>query len=229
MLPLAANSLRVYGTILAASLGMTQLASGMHHYVFGWVVFALTIWLLFWTCGRWYEQEPETFASRKASDVDEPGTAGTTRRLLVFGAVATLAIGIAPVSVNVFFIRPPARGSTPPTSTTEVAPPWQTSARDLNIWAPHFVAPASELRQTYQSGNHRVKLYVAYYAADQPGVKLAANDNVLFDPTWQVASQGHRTVTVAGQDFEVVETAAQSEGSSLVVWNWYRIGPTVHW
>src|SRR4029077_364979 len=58
LVPLAGNGLRVYTTILIASLGGTGIASGMEHYLYGWLVFAMMTCLLFATCGRWREEPP---------------------------------------------------------------------------------------------------------------------------------------------------------------------------
>ena len=55
LVPLAGNGLRVYTTILIASLGGSRIASGMEHYLYGWLVFALMTYLLVATCGGWRE------------------------------------------------------------------------------------------------------------------------------------------------------------------------------
>jgi hypothetical protein len=45
----------VYTTILIASFGFNGIAAGLEHNLYGWLVFALTMVLLFATCGRWKE------------------------------------------------------------------------------------------------------------------------------------------------------------------------------
>ena len=55
VLPIAANGLRVYHYSVLTCLGATGVASGMHHHLYGLVVFAIVISVLLITCGGWPE------------------------------------------------------------------------------------------------------------------------------------------------------------------------------
>ena len=56
VVPVLANGLRVYTVILIASLGGTGIASGIEHYLYGWLFFAMIMGLLFAVGGRWSEE-----------------------------------------------------------------------------------------------------------------------------------------------------------------------------
>src|SRR5690349_2943955 len=51
--PLIGNALRVYGTILLAAKAGPDSVAGTRHFVFGWLVFASMMAVLFVACGRW--------------------------------------------------------------------------------------------------------------------------------------------------------------------------------
>ena len=226
VMPLVANGLRVYTTILIASLGGTRIAAGMEHYVYGWLVFTIITCLLFATCGRWREEPPEENVALSGPQNARPHVLATSVwGGVLFATLGILVVGIAPLSAKSLWLQFAAEESTRP-KRSEVSPPWKAVDRDLYGWTPRFVTPSAEFLQTFDSGNHVVKVYVAYYGANQPGVKLASVTNVLFEEPWFATAEGHTTVTLEGQSFQVHETVLRSQESSLVVWNWYRVDGT---
>ena len=150
--PARGNGLRVYTTILIASLGGNPIAAGMEHYLYGWLVFALMTYLLFATCGGWRE-EP---AGQRVEPGDVEGSApllatASISRTVLFATVALLVVGIAPLSARLLW--PPlgnedAIRANPP----EVSLPWQAIAGDLYAWTPRFSGPSTEFVQSYRSG-----------------------------------------------------------------------------
>jgi len=62
-----------------------------------------------------------------------------------------------------------------------------------------------------------MELYVAYYAPDQPDVKLVRQKSLMAHKEDEVS------VTVEGRQFQVHETFIRSPLHSLVVWNWYWV------
>ncbi len=97
VVPLAANGLRVYTTILLDHLGAARVAAGMGHYLYGLLVFGLVMGVLFITCGRWREEPVST--DRPPSDL-QPRTAVRSRpaggRRVVCAIVAVVLAGIGP-------------------------------------------------------------------------------------------------------------------------------------
>jgi EpsI family protein len=134
-----------------------------------------------------------------------------------------LLILMGPLFARVFWLPRGTEGTirqNPPA----VSPPWQAVDGNLLAWSPRFVTPQSEFLQTYKSGDHVVKLYVARYGANLPSVKLTSSANLLYDHPWWSAGDRHRTIVLGGQSFQVTETLLRSPESSLLVWNWYEIG-----
>jgi exosortase A len=219
LVPLVANGFRVYMTILIASLGGTRIVSGMEHYLFGWLVFAAMLALLFLVCGHWKEESIET-RTMQAPGIGAPFAPNW--RVVQFAALGLLLVGTAPLSAKLYRL-PLEAEATIPRDGPEVSGPWGVAARDPYKWSPSFVEPKAEFLRTYDSGDHVVKLYVAYYSANQPDVKLASVTNVLFAEPWWASAERRVAVTVRGESFQARETVLQSPQSPLLVWSWYQV------
>lgn len=221
VLPMAANGLRVYTTILFDLFGPTRMASGMHHRLYGLVVFAIVINVLFIACGGWREEPSDGndgMPERRTPCVP----ASSIRRIALFAMVVMLLVGSGPLAARVLRLpRGPEENLRQ--NTPEVSLPWKPVDGDLPPWSPRFVAPRSEFVQKYKSGTHVVKLYVASYGAGQSDVKLASKLNRLYDEPWSSAGERDRTIILVGQSFRVSERVLRSPQSSLLVWNWYQV------
>jgi len=96
LVPLAANALRVYTTILLDYLGASRVVSGMLHYLFGVLVFGIVMIVLFAICGRWREDpstgEDPTFLPPPVVPVV------SMRRAVLCVTLAALLVVIGPVA-----------------------------------------------------------------------------------------------------------------------------------
>ena len=107
VIPLIANGLRVYTTILLDHLGATYLVAGMGHYLYGVLIFGIVMGVLFMTCGRWREEPstgeaPVSLPQGSATVI----SAASTRRTLLCATIAMLLVAIGPLSVRVLRLPP---------------------------------------------------------------------------------------------------------------------------
>jgi exosortase A len=223
VLPIAANGLRVYTTILFDLFGPASVASGMHHHLYGLLVFAIVISVLFIACGGWHEEPSDgndamSVAQRSIPRVPAP----SIWRTALCATVVMLLVASGPLAARMLWLpRGPEENIRQ--NAPEVSLPWKPVDGDLLTWSPRFVAPRSEFVQTYKSGTQFVRLYVASYGASQPGVKLASKLNLLYDERWSSAGERDRPIVLDGQSFQVSERVLRSPQSSLLVWNWYQV------
>jgi exosortase A len=221
LVPLAANGLRVYTTILLDHLGATRVAAGMGHYLYGILVFSIVMSILFTTCGRWGE-EPAS-ADDSMSSLQRPDTApAAMRRIALCAAAGLLLVVIGPVSATALWLEP-APEETIPRHPPAVLLPWKAVDAPFPAWSPSFVTPQAQFLQAYKAGDHVVMLYVAQYGANQPDVKLASGSNPLYDEPWWSAGERPLTIAREGKPVQVNERLLRSPGSALRVWHWYEI------
>jgi len=217
LVPLLANALRVYGTILIASVGGIQIAAGAKHYAFGWLVFAVMIAILFVTCGQWSEDLIED--SRPL-----PAAGALLRKPALFVMVAIPVFAWAPIAAKVYersLLSGPARPNL--LSTAPLSSDWTAVDASAFSWRPRFDTPASESLTTYERQGRYVKLYVAFYGGNQRGVKLVSGNTVLFDDPWTIIEQRTRSVTIDQHLLPVQETRLGYSSSRLVIWHWYWV------
>jgi exosortase A len=217
LIPLAANGLRVYGTILLAYVAGPQSVEGTRHYLFGWIVFSVMMIVLFVACGRWREEPVSTPPERPSDD----GRAASFPKSIpvVRTAFALLLVGTAPVAARL--IKHPVDVGTDDVRPPAVAVPWSVAGVTHDLWTAPSPQAQSHLVQKYRSGRDSVELYVGNY-----DVQPAADPvNELSDAWWPTA-QGTRSVRLEGQNFHVRETHVESTSASLLVWSWYSIDGT---
>jgi exosortase A len=233
VVPVLANGFRVYGIILLAYLSGNRIAAGVDHLLYGWLFFTIVMLLLL-SVGFWWREKPQTGVDSLAVSTPdsphlvqqdlagvEPGT--SAKRTALFSALLFLLIGLAPLSVRLFWSRPAGIESLN-LAAPRASLPWRITSKDVYGWKPSFPASNAELMQSYESPEQAVKLYLAYYSPGRPDAKLVSATNAVFDRKlfWRTGEQ-EAAVTLEGQSFYVHETFIRSAGRSLVVWNWYWI------
>ncbi len=105
LVPLAANGLRVYTTILLDYLGATRVVAGMGHYLYGVLIFGIVMSVLFITCGRWREEPsagdgPMSLPQRVVA-IDSPASA---RRTVLCATIGMLLVAIGPASARLLWL-----------------------------------------------------------------------------------------------------------------------------
>jgi exosortase/archaeosortase family protein len=123
LVPLVANGLRVYTTILADYAGATAVVAGMGHYLYGIVVFGIIMSVLFMTCGRWREEpstgdDPMSVPQQRAVAVSPP----SARRLVLCATLGMLLVAVGPVSARALRHQPALEQAIRQTSMHAVRP-----------------------------------------------------------------------------------------------------------
>jgi exosortase A len=222
LVPLIANGLRVYGTILVTHLGGTQIAAGTRHYVFGWVVFAAMMAVLFITCGHWHE---DPVGPAETLNPHAESTSVGIKSPLIFIAAAFVLLAWAPISAAMF---ERSWRSTPSSQHARVVPafvssPWLMIEGVPFRWNPKFFRTAADGIAAYRRDRKVAAIYVATYGAYQPDAKLVGNADVLFDDQWILADVRKREIALDGQSINARETRLEDGSSTLVIWTWYWV------
>jgi EpsI family protein len=233
VVPILANGFRVYGIILLAYLSGNRIAAGVDHLLYGWLFFTIVMFLLL-SFGFWWREKPQrgvdslSVSTPNSRDLEQYHPAGgelrtSAKRTARFSVLFFLVIGLAPLSVRLFWSRP-ARIQPLNLAAPLASLPWRITSNDVYGWKPSFPASNAELSQSYESQEQSVKLYLAYYAPGRQDAKLVSSTNSLFDrELWWRTGEEKASVALEGQSFYVHETFIRSAQQSLVVWNWYWV------
>ena len=239
LVPIVANWLRAYMIVMLAHLSSNKLATGVDHLVYGWLFFGIVMLLLFWVGNFWRDDdlpEPERASTDSMAGPQPPVSSmqpslASTNGLRAFGIIAAAALVIAspwPALAN--WLEGVADAPHPGAIVLGPVDGWTAGGPAFTTFVPHYRRPRSLLDQSFESGQGKVALFVAYYSGQVNNGKLVTYDNdvvVVSDKFWGAVARRAKTVTVAGQPLAVVETEIKGDGGHgderLLAWRWYWI------
>jgi EpsI family protein len=220
VLPIIANAFRVYATILIAYLGANSIASGMEHYVFGWVVFSAIVYVLIAVIGAWglRHERPTMSAHEERQQIQGPAA----NRLAAVALIAVVVGGLAP---SFAFALPRWRQNEQHAASRSVRPSeeWNVLEAPTDVWRPAFVTPASMSVAAYQRGDAKITLFVAAYDDRRGFTKVVSPNGVIYDEPWRALEDQQRVVMIAKKEHYVRERVLSSGDRALLVWNWYWV------
>lgn len=213
--PIVANWIRAYMTVMVGYHFGTEFVEGFIHIVYGWVFFGIVVFLMFMIGARWHEHPPavehlEVRASHETRPVWWP-LLPLAACIAFFPLVASqLNATIDPFEVRVE--APPASGN------------WravdETAQHDFR---PSFRGHRGEAFQTYQRDDGlELGLYLAYYAEQRSGQELVMFGNSLdgrHESGWIRTDSANARLSVG----EVRHAGLRRGAQGLRLWSWYWI------
>jgi exosortase A len=232
LLPILMNGLRAYGVVALTHLGQNNRYAGLlaqslerawGHLIYGWVIFAVTMGMLFWVGSRWHDRVSPLPSSMPEGNEFESRRG--TKPLLVATALGIALLGLAPALTRFWVTQAPDSASirlTPPA----VDSPWTARPEYDAQWNPNFPGADAEVHQSYEAIGRHVHFYAAYYSHQRQGAELINHQNVLTDKKqWTQLAEARIPVVIDDQETYITQTIVQSkQGRREVIWNWYWVG-----
>jgi EpsI family protein len=225
--PVVANGIRVYVTIVTSHLTDMRFGPGAEHVTFGKIFFIAVMLGMFWLGRRWHDAAPA-----------QPRwlTAGVARSRtpLKVGRVtapiaATVALALAPpyhaafastlatraaASADVLRLPPAGRGWTGPDS-------------EVRSWRPAYEPGLQEVHGRYADATRNVDVYAAVYGlGGSSGVEMVSYGNVLYEGERESVPQvtPRRVELPDGHSLDVREVRVPEGEFTWLVWHWYLVG-----
>lgn len=219
VVPIIANGMRVYFTILIGDTFGLKYATGTDHMIFGWQFFGTVLLLLILVGWWWRDPVPK---------VQHPGEMQTGRMPPRYWAwiAALVLLALGPI-----WAFTSARSMSVPRSLALRAPPlagWHGPTSADTAWHPHFAHADAHIHATYwrDAADSRVDLYAAVYQGPpRKGHALLTYGNDLFPVvTANVLQAGTRHLRLpSGRSINVREVRLGTANGVRVVWYWYQI------
>ncbi|MBB5715392.1 exosortase A [Sphingomonas aerophila] len=217
VVPVLANGLRAFATILAADLTDVETAGGFDHIVYGWVFFALVVAGMLAVAWRFFDRPADDPA------FDPETLKGPVRPQLPLIAAAALVMAGAGV-FPVWAAAVESRTAAAPLIVLPDIPGWhRVSGKSSAAWRPWYPGAALSM-QRYADGHGRaVDVAVAAYPRQAEGRELV----------------GYGVGVLRAEDrwLRVNDAPAVAAGSAMwitapgpvrrLVTSWYRIGDTL--
>jgi exosortase A len=216
IVPIIANGLRVYFTILIGEHFGLKYAQGTDHLIFGWQFFGTVLFLMFLV--GWFLREPPPSPPQPVYGI----RSYVAWPRLLTAAIGALAILVATTAAAAWINRHEAVPATAQALVLrQAAEGWQPVAGGAS-WQPQFAGADLQVRGAYANGSQRAMLFAAAYRGAQvDGHDLLAYRNALYTKElWAPASTSARSV--AG-GIEVRQLILASGHQRRMIWYWYRV------
>lgn len=223
VVPVLANGLRVYGTILIGHFIGMEYADGADHLIFGWGFFAF-IMLLMVGVGelvRKFETEPP----REESNVVSVSSGW-------FTASFKLAFIVSVVPLLIFILMrflPSESDLLPKKINRDMLPDHSELVINGAVWKPQFLNASDAILMSVTSEGsfavQYVEMYIAWYKGDRPGAELVSGGHRLFNnKRWSLISEGRHRVSFDDDTVNVrMQVITSGSGQKRIVFYWYEL------
>jgi len=237
VVPILANGVRAYGTVMLAHHVDLSFAVSVDHIVYG-LIFLSIVLVILTALGA-------LFADRKSGDepplprVDKRSAQRLLPSLLAFAVAGLLLAGGKAWSVQL--AQPPAASGTETLAALRPDAAWAPAEERLAYWEPAFSGADFRRQQAFQRAGSEasedpdasgaavrdeVALFIAHYHYQRDGHEIIATRNSF------VGRGRDRGVTrfevlpvdLGSERFEVRETLVNYDDGPHLLWSWYDIG-----
>jgi exosortase A len=217
VVPVIANGLRVYFTVLIGETWGLHYATGTDHLIFGWQFFGTVLVLLL--LAGWFFRDPIVKREAPHGSARRPGGA----RTMIWAAAIVLLV-VAPVAAATLV---PALAQEHLRTNAPHIEGWD-GPRPAGDWKPSFKGAAGEAQASYQvaGGGAVVELFHAIYSGrPRAGHSLITYGNEVYDDQHaRVLSHADLRVDLAeGRSTTASELRLATAAGSRLVWFWYCV------
>ena len=229
VVPVVANGVRVYLTILTSHLTDMRFGPGAEHVTFGQVFFLLVLGAMILAVRHWREDDVTAPAVAGTGRADGEPVAVTLRQSLPV-VVGLLIVALTPQYLQVALRAAAARTAEPkPITALPIGERgWQGPADADAAWRPMYEGSLEQRAGQYRGEEgSTIDVFVAAYGLGSiGGVEMISYDNVLFagEHASVAATEVRQVALPSGRRLGVREVQVPYRGTTLLVWNWFLVG-----
>lgn len=229
IVPILANALRVFTIVLIGHYVDMEYASGADHLIYGWVFFAIVLFLLILLGETFREKKsdkstaPETSADFQQADLKsaknwQPWHLSSTS----FGVGLFVLLGFGAWQIS---LSPGGELNQSQLDRSQLAE-FSVERSQSGSWSP-ILEGASDYYQSSFKGvySNRTSLVIAWYPENREGHELIASGNAFYDKEyWSVVGQTSLSLKTGIQSFPVSLTEITSaRGEKRWIVYWYQL------
>lgn len=233
VVPIVANWLRAYFTVLLGHLTNNRLAAGFDHIVYGWVFFGIVMFGLFYVGSLMSDSHG---ASSDGSG-ERPGDAPAEGRVDAAPGMSVMVIPAAILSLAVVAVvalwggRAVSAGDrhagTPVLGLPGAVGAWMRVSVPVMAGAPQLADGLFSESGTFVQGGTAIAFHGAIgWGNDERNTVLGYRSTVLSstDHVWHLLSQSVRPHAIGGQEVSINEKLLTDGSRRVLLWQWYRVG-----
>lgn len=218
VLPILANGLRAYGTIMIGHYSDMKHAVGADHLIYGWGFFAFVIVILF-VIGHFWQKFDGAEVAPQGKDELKTHESWSRRHW-----VATALVGIVPLMISVLMGFVLERGQQSTAHVAKAALPGQPLRLvKTQAWLPDYNKASDRYLGELGSG---AQYFVALYPVNSPNAELISWENRAFRVShWRHDRADKLNIQVTDSTIEpvIVNEVVSQRGQRLLILSWYRL------
>lgn len=220
VLPIIANSVRVYGTIVVGHFIDMKYASEADHLVYGWGFFALVVLILV-ACSKFGAEETGSKIEKSDTTLGIATLVNDAWIHQRWGIIALLAI--LPLTITLVVHKGSVKEKANITLDTSNQPGQSVYAWEESAWKPVFTNPTFV---HFGQVTDEFDYFLAGYALSKPGTELVSDHNHLFDAKkWRQISSESLQLTNSSHDVFRVNLlhVGAANGHKRLIAYWYYL------
>lgn len=217
-LPIFANILRVYGTIMVGHHVGMESAAGTDHLIYGWFFFALVmIFLIF--VGNFFSDAPRRKEINATLTPNSAWNNGFSKQTLALYGAFFAAFFSWKLLIDV-------GASKPNVILVEDLPDYYSVAYETRDWAPRFSRFSLHNSYLDHRGTVAVEVDIIHYDGKDTSAELVYWNNRVYDPEkWTLSSDVSKTVEIDGISVTyTILNVVSNIGRNRSILYWYRAG-----
>ncbi len=224
VVPIVANGLRAFVIVLIAHYSDMKLATGIDHFIYGWVIFAVVMLLFFFVGVRFADQSNSTTLSH--SDGAVSAEWGRSRIELAAATGLGLLMVVGAFAIVEFRSHAGLKPQPALPDSTLVAAGWSGPVVTDVDWQLGYKCADALVEGAYRSGDRAVEVRIAAYGRQVQGAELINSTNRIAGDGWQIEALGG--VNTGSEILPTVQAKRIVRGAqSYLVWYWYQQGSEV--
>lgn len=220
--PVFANGVRASMIVLLAHYSNGEIATGVDHFIYGWV-FLSVVTVLLLLLGMALRERDVPAAVEERPVLGGRVVPASSRAVAITAAATILAIAAAP-SARLWAQRDQPVGAGIELSLPSPSDPsWRAIPVEAFGWRPHAVGADARTAAAFERAGRRVLVDLAYYTHDRPGAEAISSANRLADEGWSETNHGRARIRADEAEIEVTTTYLRGRSRNLVAWQWYWV------
>ena len=222
------NWIRVYLTIMVAHHTDNRYLRD-DHYMFGWLLFAVFLFLFCWFGWRYRDAAP----SRHHAGLSKEQAAlprsiffadVTAHKFSALAMTILVSVAIWPLLAS----RLHSVGQPHAVAIQNIASQggWSPVAGQSSGWTPETRNPSQIRVQSFEKHGDRVEVFVGIYSNETWDSKLVSASNRLAgteNSNWTLADRGTAVTAISGTSLDVKTGVVLGRNSRVLAWHWYWI------
>lgn len=176
VLPILANGVRAWGTIYIAQSQGIEFAAGFDHIFYGWIFFALVVFILLAAAWRWFDRAPDDLGPDIAAIERSPMLAALSNLTMRGGRALAVILGLGMAFSLWATLASRVEAQLPDQIALPAVPGWElVDYAPTAAWEPRATGASHRLIGRYvNAAGQAVDVFVAVYSAQGDGHEASA-------------------------------------------------------